>query len=82
METTLYAAIKQVRDALHAGGQPGLEIQWAAKRYHVDPVEIAVHVIEAQHATSAALALRLEELQEAAETQSRRSRKKDVSRAA
>jgi hypothetical protein len=82
METTLYAAIKQVRDALHAGAPARLAIHWAARRFQVDPVDIAVHVIEAQRATNAARALRLAEQQEGEGTKPTRSLKKDLQEAA
>jgi hypothetical protein len=82
MEATLYAAVKQARDALNAGAQPRLAIQWAATRFEVDPLEVAAHVIAAQRAVSAALLARVEELEDTKEKKPATSRKRALAMAA
>jgi hypothetical protein len=82
METTLYAAVKQARDALNAGAQARQAIQWAAARFEVDPFDVAAHVIEAQRAVGAALLARVEELEEAQEKKTAQTRKRALAIAA
>jgi hypothetical protein len=82
MEATLYAAVKQARDALNAGAQSRHAIQRAATQYDVDPLDVAAHVIEAQRAISAALLARVEELEDAQDKKPAPSRKRVLAIAA